>query len=90
MKTSIEPGDRRRSRKGNLTRRASRATDLERVTESVEPLARGLSIFVGATRREIDPATAPANHSPRFHVDERALLLGVRSLANAPTTGAPC
>ena len=29
-----------------------------------------------------DPATAPPNHSPRFQVDESALLLGVRSLAH--------
>jgi amidohydrolase len=42
----------------------------------------GLFFFVGATRPEVDPAKAPANHSPRFHVDERALLLGVRSLAH--------
>jgi metal-dependent amidase/aminoacylase/carboxypeptidase family protein len=42
----------------------------------------GLFFFVGATWLEIDPAKAPANHSPRFHVDERALPLGVRSLAH--------
>jgi amidohydrolase len=45
-------------------------------------LVPGLFFFVGATRPEVDPAEAPANHSPRFHVDERALLLGVRSLAH--------
>ncbi|HTP70938.1 MAG TPA: amidohydrolase [Burkholderiaceae bacterium] len=45
-------------------------------------LVPGLFFFVGATRPEVDPAKAPANHSPRFHVDERALLLGVRSLAH--------
>lgn len=47
-----------------------------------QQLVPGLFFFVGATRPEIDPAKAPANHSPRFHVDERALLLGVRSLAH--------
>ena len=29
-----------------------------------------------------DPAAAPANHSPLFHVDESGLPLGVRLLAN--------
>ena len=47
-----------------------------------QKLVPGLFFFVGATRPEVDPAKAPANHSPRFHVDERALLLGVRSLAS--------
>lgn len=47
-----------------------------------QQLVPGLFFFVGATRPELDPAKAPANHSPRFHVDERALLLGVRSLAH--------
>jgi amidohydrolase len=47
-----------------------------------QQLVPGLFFFVGVTRPEVDPAKAPANHSPRFHVDERALLLGVRSLAH--------
>ena len=47
-----------------------------------QQLVPGLFFFVGATRPEVDPAKAPPNHSPRFHVDERALLLGVRSLAH--------
>jgi len=47
-----------------------------------QQLVPGLFFFVGVTRPEIDPAKAPANHSPRFHVDERALILGVRSLAH--------
>jgi amidohydrolase len=47
-----------------------------------QKLVPGLFFFVGITRPEVDPAKAPANHSPRFHVDERALLLGVRSLAH--------
>jgi len=42
----------------------------------------GLFFFVGVTRPEIDPAKAPSNHSPRFAVDESALLLGVRALAH--------
>ena len=44
--------------------------------------APGLFIFLGATRKGVDPATAPANHSPYFDVDEGVLPLGVRALAN--------
>jgi amidohydrolase len=44
--------------------------------------APGLFIFLGATRKGVDPATAPANHSPFFEVDEAVLPLGVRTLAN--------
>ena len=44
--------------------------------------APGLFIFLGATRKGVDPATAPANHSPLFEVDEGVLPLGVRTLAN--------
>jgi amidohydrolase len=35
---------------------------------------------VGATPAGTDPATAPANHSPKFFVDERALAVGTRAL----------
>ena len=44
--------------------------------------APGLFVFLGATRKGVDPATAPANHSPSFDVDEGVLPLGVRTLAN--------
>jgi amidohydrolase len=47
-----------------------------------QKLVPGLFFFVGVTTPEVDPAKAPPNHSPRFQVDERALLLGVRSLAH--------
>jgi amidohydrolase len=47
-----------------------------------QQLVPGLFFFVGVTQPDLDPAKAPANHSPRFHVDERALVLGVRSLAH--------
>ncbi|MEG2805744.1 M20 family metallopeptidase [Stenotrophomonas sp.] len=40
----------------------------------------GLFFFVGATSEGIDPATAPANHSPRFLLDEKALDVGLRAL----------
>jgi amidohydrolase len=39
-----------------------------------------LFIYVGATPAGTDPATAPANHSPKFFVDERALAVGTRAL----------
>jgi amidohydrolase len=44
--------------------------------------APGMFIFLGATKKGVDPATAPANHSPLFDVDESVLPLGVRTLAN--------
>jgi amidohydrolase len=44
--------------------------------------APGMFIFLGATKKGVDPATAPANHSPLFEVDEGVLPLGVRTLAN--------
>ncbi|WP_411852401.1 M20 family metallopeptidase [Stenotrophomonas sp. LGBM10] len=40
----------------------------------------GLFFFVGATSEGIDPATAPANHSPKFLLDEKALDVGLRAL----------
>ena len=42
----------------------------------------GLFYFVGVTPPEVDPKNAYSNHSPRFFADERALVLGVRSLAH--------
>jgi amidohydrolase len=42
----------------------------------------GMFFFVGVTPPGTDPDHAPANHSPRFYVDERGLLLGVRALAH--------
>ncbi|HEU5296722.1 MAG TPA: amidohydrolase [Burkholderiaceae bacterium] len=47
-----------------------------------QKLIPGLFFFVGVTPPEIEPTKAAPNHSPRFRVDERALLLGVRSLAH--------
>jgi len=46
-----------------------------------QQLVPGLFFFVGVTPPGTDPATAAPNHSPRFQVDERSLLLGVRALA---------
>ena len=42
----------------------------------------GLFFFLGVTPPEVDPKDAYSNHSPRFFADERALVLGVRSLAH--------
>ena len=41
----------------------------------------GLYFLLYVTPPEQDPATAPANHSPRYTVDERALPVGTRALA---------
>jgi amidohydrolase len=40
----------------------------------------GVFFFLGCTPHGRDPAGAAANHSPRFFVDEQALVLGVRAL----------
>jgi amidohydrolase len=37
--------------------------------------------FVGVTPRGTDPATAPSNHSPLFYLDEQALPLATRAVA---------
>jgi amidohydrolase len=42
----------------------------------------GLYIFLGSNAPGIAPATAPANHSPLYAVDERVLPLGLRTMAN--------
>ena len=42
----------------------------------------GLFVFLGITPKDADPATVAANHSPRFFVDESALVTGVRALAS--------
>jgi amidohydrolase len=42
----------------------------------------GIFYFLGITPRDRDVDTAPKNHSPRWYLDEAALPLGVRSLAN--------
>jgi len=42
----------------------------------------GLFFFVGVTPNGTDPAKAYSNHSPKFFVDERGLIVGVRALAH--------
>jgi metal-dependent amidase/aminoacylase/carboxypeptidase family protein len=41
----------------------------------------GMFYFVGVTPKDQDMTAAAPNHSPRFHIDESALLPGARSLA---------
>jgi amidohydrolase len=42
----------------------------------------GLFFFLGSVPREADQSTLVPPHSPRFFVDERGLILGVRALSN--------
>jgi len=42
----------------------------------------GLFIFLGVTPEDKDVSKAAPNHSPRFFVDERCLVTGVRALAH--------
>ena len=44
--------------------------------------APGLFIFLGGSPKGTDLTKVAYNHSPRFYVDESALLLGVRALTN--------
>jgi amidohydrolase len=41
----------------------------------------GVFFFLGVTPRDQDAKTAAPNHSPRFFVDESALVTGVRAMA---------
>jgi amidohydrolase len=41
----------------------------------------GLYVFLGVTPYGQNPATAPANHSPGFFVDESALPIGVKTMS---------
>ena len=42
----------------------------------------GIFYFLGITPKDRDPDAVAKNHSPKFYLDEAALPLGVRSLAN--------
>jgi amidohydrolase len=42
----------------------------------------GVFVFLGVVPKDADPATVAPNHSPRFFIDESALVTGVRALAN--------
>jgi amidohydrolase len=43
--------------------------------------APGVYLFLGVTPRDQDPAKAAPNHSPKFFVDESALVVGTRTLS---------
>jgi amidohydrolase len=40
----------------------------------------GFYFFVGSTAKGVAGATAPSNHSPKFHLDEGALPIGVNAM----------
>ena len=42
----------------------------------------GVFFFLGVVPGGIDPKTVAPNHSPRFYIDEAALVVGVRALAH--------
>ena len=44
--------------------------------------APGLFVFLGGSPRGTDLSKVAFNHSPRFYIDESALVLGVRTLTN--------
>jgi amidohydrolase len=63
--------------KSGIAKLSMPAEDFSRFLERVP----GMIVFMGASSPGTNPATAPANHSPLFDVDERALPVGVRALA---------
>ena len=63
------------------TQRWTAAEDFSLLALSVP--APAVYFFVGATPAGVDPASAPANHSPKFLLDEGALETGTRALLQA-------
>jgi amidohydrolase len=74
------------------TRSLERGVGAERITESrpvmgaedfslLAQVVPGMFFFLGVTPPDEDPQSAPANHSPLFHIHEPALKYGVRALA---------
>jgi amidohydrolase len=51
--------------------------DIGHITERVP----SLYFYLGGTPTGIDPTTTAANHSPKFFVDEGALLVGIRAMS---------
>ena len=39
----------------------------------------GLFLFLGSVPADVDPKTAPSNHSPFFTIDESVMETGVRT-----------
>ena len=63
------------------TPRWTASEDFPLLAQSVP--APNVYFFVGATSAGVDPATAPANHSPKFLLDEGALETGTRAMLQA-------
>jgi amidohydrolase len=42
----------------------------------------GLFFFLGVVPEGTDPKDVAPNHSPRFFIDEKALVVGVRALSH--------
>lgn len=66
---------------------AERVLNVPKVTGSedfscFQKVVPGMFFFIGITPPGQDPTKVAPNHSPRFYVDEAALLLGVRALAH--------
>lgn len=62
-------------------------TDMTPITPSedfsaYEEKVPGMFLFLGVTPAGTDPATAAPNHSPYFFADEKALPVGVRTMAS--------
>jgi amidohydrolase len=72
----------------SLARVAERFEPDTQVTTTAEDFSRyqekvpGLFFFLGVTPKDADPAAVAANHSPRFFLDEAALVTGVRAMAS--------
>ena len=64
--------------KGAIAKQTTTAEDFARYEEKVP----GMFFFLGIVPKGQDPATAAPNHSPRFFVDEGALVPGIRAMAS--------
>ena len=61
-----------------IAKQTTTAEDFARYEEKVP----GMFFFLGIVPKGQDPATAAPNHSPRFFVDEGALVPGIRAMAS--------
>jgi len=62
-------------------REATRSTTAEDFSYYLKEVP-GIFYFLGVVPRDRDPELAAKNHSPKWYLDEAAMPLGVRSLAN--------
>jgi amidohydrolase len=61
-----------------IARQTTAAEDFALFEEKVP----GMFFFLGITPKGTDPAKAAPNHSPRFFLDESAIVPGIRAQAN--------